>query len=512
MRLQIRENLGDNLKVPHSSHFQVAALKTEASDYNFEPPFDPPHPYPELLWPHNTSQANPAYEGLRRLFSLLGYDSTCFGGRQWNPLGWLIRPGDTVVLKPNLLKESHPRDPEGWRYVLTQGSFIRAVADYVCIALNGQGRIIVCDAPQTDSDFKAICQRLGLDRIAEFYRSRGVQFDLIDLRQEEWESRGGAIIHRRKLAGDPRGGIAFDLGQSSEFSSYAGSGRYYGADYDVPEVNAHHCEGRHEYLLSKSVIEADVFINLPKLKTHKKTGITVALKNLVGINANKNWLPHHTQGDPESGGDEFPGTARIRKVEKGALKYLRQIALRSPAIGGRVLALGKAAGRPVFGDSTKVIRAGNWHGNDTTWRMCLDLNKILFYGHPDGTLSSAPNQGTKRYLALVDGIIAGQGNGPLDPDPVPAGVILGGTNPVAVDSAAAILMGFDPERIPLLLNAFQCTSYALVQGTWKDVDLISDFGPWTGRLEDIEPSACFSFRPHFGWEGHIEREPATVSR
>jgi uncharacterized protein (DUF362 family) len=504
--------LGNKLTVRHFSHFQVGALKTKASDYNSEPPFHPSLYCPELLWQHYSSQPNPAYEGLRRLFSLLGYDSTNFGGKQWNPLGWLVRPGDTVVLKPNLLKEFHPRDPEGWRYVLTHGSFIRAVADYVWIALNGRGRIIVCDAPQTDSHFNLICQRLSLDRVAEFYRSNGAQFDLMDLRQEEWESQGGAITHRRKLAGDPRGGIAFDLGPSSEFSNHAGNGRYYGADYDVAEVNAHHCDGRHEYLLAKSVIEADVFINLPKLKTHRLTGLTVALKNLVGITANKNWLPHHTQGGPDSGGDEFPGTVRIRKVEGKALKYLRQIALRSPAVGGRVLGLGKAAGRPFFGNSSKVIRAGSWYGNDTTWRMCLDLNKILFYGRPDGTMSSSAEQGTKRYLALVDGIVAGEGNGPLDPDPVPARVIMGGTSPVAVDSAAAVLMGFDPERIPLLLNAFHCNSHALAQGTWKDVELISDFEPWTGRLEGIDASACLNFRPHFGWEGCIEREPAGASR
>jgi len=348
--------------------------------------------------------------------------------------------------------------------------------------------------------------------VAEFYRSKGVQFDLLDLRREEWQSQGGAIIHRRKLAGDPRGAIAFDLEQASELSGHAGNGRYYGADYDVLEVNTHHRGGHHEYALSRSVIEADVFINLPKLKTHKKTGISVALKNLVGINADKNWLPHHTQGDANSGGDEFPCATRIRQVEIGALKFLRKIALHSPAIGGRILALGKTAGRPIFGDSRTVIRGGDWHGNDTTWRMCLDLNKILFYGRPDGTMSSPADKRAKRYLALVDGIVAGEGSGPLDPDPVPAGILLGGTNPVAIDSAAAILMGFDPEKIPLLVNAFQSKSYPLAQGTWKDVELISDFEPWTGRLEDIEPSACLNFRPHFGWKGHIERELAAVAR
>jgi uncharacterized protein (DUF362 family) len=30
-------------------------------------------------------------------------------------------------------------------------------------------------------------------------------------------------------------------------------------------------------------LQADVFINLPKPKTHKRAGITGAMKNLVGI-------------------------------------------------------------------------------------------------------------------------------------------------------------------------------------------------------------------------------------
>jgi hypothetical protein len=143
--------------------------------------------------------------------------------------------------------------------------------------------------------------------------------------------------------------------------------------------------------------------------------------------------------------------------------------------------------------------------------MCLDLNKIFFYGRADGTLSSATHHKTKRYMALADGILAGEGNGPLDPDPVPAGLILGGNNPVTVDSAAAVLMGFDPDKIPLFVNAFGSRSYPLAQGTWKDVQIASDFEPWARGLGEIEPSTCFNFRPHFGWKGHIERQPVTVS-
>ena len=60
--------------------------------------------------------------------------------------------------------------------------------------------------------------------------------------------------------------------------------------------------GTHEYLISRSAMDADVFINLPKLKTHKKVGVTLSLKNLVGINGDKNYLPHFCIGTPAEGG------------------------------------------------------------------------------------------------------------------------------------------------------------------------------------------------------------------
>jgi uncharacterized protein (DUF362 family) len=103
------------------------------------------------------------------------------------------------------------------------------------------------------------------------------------------------------------------LNLASEFVGYSGLGHLYGASYDMEETNTRHAGTRHEYLLCRTPMEADVFINLPKLKTHKKVGVTCALKNLVGINANKNWLPHHTEGTPEQGGDQFPaGTVKAR--------------------------------------------------------------------------------------------------------------------------------------------------------------------------------------------------------
>ena len=145
-----------------------------------------------------------------------------------------------------------------------------------------------------------LCACWGWSKCSAFTSARNC-FELIDLRREQWTNRDG-VITVAGCRGDPYGNIAFDLGNASEFAGHRGAGRYYGADYDSNKVNQHHLDGRHEYLLAGSAIGCDVLINLPKLKTHKKAGVTLSLKNLVGINTDKNWLPHHTEGDPARGG------------------------------------------------------------------------------------------------------------------------------------------------------------------------------------------------------------------
>jgi uncharacterized protein (DUF362 family) len=408
-----------------------------------------------------------------------------------------------VLLKPNWVRGGHPRDPHGWKYTVTHGSVVRAVGEYVALALKGEGRIVIGDGPQTDSDFWQIAELTGTVAVAQELRRRGIDVELVDFRKEQWEARDGVIVGRRELAGDPRGYVAFDLGDRSRLAGHVGAGRYYGAFYDAGEVNRHHTEGRHEYLIAGSAIAADVFINLPKLKTHKKTGVTLNLKNLVGINGDKNWLPHHTEGVPRDGGDQFPGWTLGRWLELRGGRILRSLAMRLPYAGPWLLARAREAGARVLGDTDTVIRSGNWSGNDTTWRMALDLNTILLYGREDGTFRD-PGQ-RKPYLSFVDGVLAGEGAGPLNPDPVPAGVLAFGANPAAVDAVCAWLMGFDPGRLPVVREAFARMALPIATGSWRDVLVESNIVGWNGRLCDIPDESCFRFRPHFGWRGAIER-------
>lgn len=488
---------------------QVIVERAATTVYPREAPFHPGHEHPEYAFEgFAATEPNPIYDAVRATFRRADLDAPGFGSPQWNPLGDLIRTGETVLLKPNLVKESHPRDPGGWRYVLTHGSVIRAVADYIWKAVGEGGKVIVADAPQTDSSFTAIVRVLGLDTIRDFYLGRGLRFELVDLRQEEWVNQDGVIVDRRKLSGDPYGNVAFDLGQASEFAEHGGSGRYYGADYDAGEVNRHHSGGRHEYLIAGCAIESDVVFSLPKLKTHKKAGITLALKNLIGVNGDKNWLPHHTEGDPSAGGDERPSLPPSGRLERRLAASFRRLSRAAPGIGNLVHRRARRLGLRIFGATDSVVRSGNWWGNDTLWRMCLDLNKLMLYGNEDGTLRPAAPGERRRHFVLVDGVIAGEGRGPLDPDPVEAGIVVFGLHPASVDAACACLVGFDPERIPIVREAFRCERYPIAEWSWRDVELVGDADEWSGRLSDLPASATLGFEPHFGWKGQIERAEA----
>ncbi|MBL9122693.1 MAG: DUF362 domain-containing protein, partial [Planctomycetaceae bacterium] len=339
----------------------------------------------------------------------------------------------------------------------------------------------------------------------QHFRARGLDLELADLRKEEWTNVEEVIVARRQLPGDPHGYLAFDLGDRSEFVGHRGAGRYYGADYDEGEVNRHHTGGRHEYLISGSAIACDVFINLPKLKTHKKTGITVNLKNLVGVNGDKNWLPHHTTGPARLGGDQYPELSLKRKIEHHSAATLRKVATRLPGVGTWLLRRARKAGKKVFGDTSQVVRSGNWYGNDTTWRMCLDLNKIVLYGQIDGTFRPAALTQRKTYLSFVDGVIGGQGDGPMNPDPFDSRVILFGSNPAVVDACAAVLMGFDVARLPLVKNAFCARGFPLVAGDWRTIECQSNVAAWNGALGEIaRQGESLAAAPHFGWVGHVE--------
>ncbi len=416
-----------------------------------------------------------------------------------------ISPGQTIVIKPNWIAPHHKYRTDEWISVITHPNFIYAIIKKTLSYMGGAGKLIITDGPQTDASFEGILSKMPVEEWKRLGKTHGVEIEIFDLRDHRWIEEDDVIISRRELPGDPLGSVEYDLGEFSEFNGHVPSSKgYYGADYDIGETNRAHSGGKHRYKISGSVISADLFINLPKLKTHKKAGITCALKNLVGVNTYKNYLPHYTEGTPAMGGDQFPQGDVKSVLEVRLLEQFKDVLFKYEAFA-KHLRFVKTLGRKIFGETYNTIRGGNWYGNNTLWRMVLDLNKLVLYGNPDGTLRNNGMADQKPVLCFVDGIVSGEGNGPEAPEQAGTRVIIGGGNPVSVDCVAAKIMGFDYLKIPTLREAFEVKHFPLVNFSYDDIKVLSESISHFNRfLNQIPKEKCFAFKPHFGWTGHIE--------
>jgi uncharacterized protein (DUF362 family) len=477
--------------------------------------YDATSPYsPGMNWPEYAGvcskpghEPNPVYTAVRESLSSLNLDSAHYGSPAWNPLGAHIRPGDTVVLKPNFVRDFRESSPDPADCLITHPSILRAVLDYAYIALAGKGRLIIADAPQNDADFDRIRRLADLDVLSAFYRDEvGFPLEIYDLRQEAARKIDGVIVGHTRLPGDPAGYVPINLGPHSAFTPIDHhASRLYGAEYDSGELHRHHGVGIHEYLISRTILSADCVISIPKLKTHKKTGLTVNMKNLVGINGNKNWLPHHREGTPSEGGDQYSSDGFRQRSERALLAAFKRCFPLLGPLRPIIAAPIKTLGKKVFGDtSTDTVRSGNWFGNDTTWRMVIDLNRILLYADRDGCLHDRP---VRRFFSVVDGIVAGEGNGPLDPRPRPTGLVVAGGHPIAVDLVCARLMGFDYRNIPMLYRALEGHRFRLASFGFGDVLVRSNVLEFSQPLKEFR-GPLLHFAPHFGWTGHIETQEA----
>jgi uncharacterized protein (DUF362 family) len=123
--------------------------------------------------------------------------------------------------------------------------------------------------------------------------------------------------------------------------------------------------------LPRSLLDADVVVSMPKLKTHHWAGITCSMKNLFGV------VPGAVYGWPK--------------------------------------------------------------------------NLLHFRGIDESILDLAAT--VRPHLAIVDGVVGMEGDGPIMGKPKTVGMILMGTDLVAVDASAARVMGLRPERINYLAEA-----------------------------------------------------------
>lgn len=115
--------------------------------------------------------------------------------------------------------------------------------------------------------------------------------------------------------------------------------------------------------IPKSILEADAFISVPKLKTHCQTEITAAMKSMQGVYS--------------------------------------------------------------------VDEKQEFHNESFPWKM-VDILRVA-----------------KPTLTIVDGLIAGEGYGPIYTEPVKMDLIVSSTDVVALDVVCGKLMGFEPNEVPI---------------------------------------------------------------
>lgn len=471
-------------------------------EYPVEKPYSASEQYPEFGHLADTTAKakapNGVYRAVRNLLFEYGLDAARFGTGDWNPFGTMAPAGGTIVIKPNLVLHE-VAELAGKRCLCTDGAVIRPIVDYALKAVGATGRVIICDAPLQGGDFSRILAETGIDAVVAYWQQRGANVSAIDLRRD-WavlSDDGTQILRHQPLPGDPAGYTTIDLGEHSFLEDLSRSGARFGVtDYDEDVTNQHHRIGRHEYMLSNTVLLADAVINVPKLKTHQKAGLTAAMKNFVGINGSKDYLAHHRPGAPSVGGDEFPQQTLFNLLFREVRRRLNG----SPHAIWRVVRRFGLAIRSVLAEQEGVVKgysvgAGGWYGNETIWRTIFDINSAFFLY--DIHARALRQQPIRRYLAIVDGIVAGEGDGPLRPTPINAGVMLIGESPLAVDMACARIMGFDPAKIPMLREHQRLPWMPSDPGTAPAGRTVADT---LGRGRPIR-----RFRPPIGWRSHVEQ-------
>jgi uncharacterized protein (DUF362 family) len=456
--------------------------------------------FPELpRWAETTT----ALMTLRSLLKQAGLDCSKYGSRDWNPLAAIINKGDKVVIKPNWVHHSNGSG-FGLDCLVTHPSVIEAILHYV--AKSSPRSILIGDAPIQGCDFEALMAGCHVPRIIERFTADNVNVSVKDFRRTVLRSeKSGARPYEACRPIEDY--ILYDLSDESSLDAITSPTTEFRVNmYNPVHMKRTHSYGKHQYLVARDVIEADVVINVPKLKTHKKACITGALKNMVGINGHKEYLPHHRKGGSQSGGDCYPGHSALKNFVENLLDGTNRA--QSPlgrVVLTRAVQAGMALGKLVGTDNNYD---GSWHGNDTVWRMVLDLQRVLSYGANDGTLR---NSIQRKVLTITDAIIAGEREGPLSPTPVDFGMMTLGLNTAAIEWVHALLMGLAPDHIPLTREAFSSHRYKLANFAPEEIAIWVD-----GRM--IQANELFSqygrtFRLPRGWHGYSrgsERHASSV--
>lgn len=111
--------------------------------------------------------------------------------------------------------------------------------------------------------------------------------------------------------------------------------------------------------------------------------------------------------------------------------------------------------------SLAKMKTHHWAGATLAMKNLFGILPGAFYGWPKNVLHAAGipqsivdiNMTVKPQIAIVDGIVGMEGDGPIMGTPVDSGVLVIGRNLPAVDATCARVMGLNPQEIEYLQAA-----------------------------------------------------------
>ena len=464
--------------------------------------------YPEYPWGVESlaKEENHVYSMVRSCINKMGYDEKNYGTKEWNPFGDFIKIGDTVLIKPNWVdhKNSNKNGLNDLSCLLTHPSVVRAIVDFVVIALKGTGRIIIADAPMQHCNLPELFRTTGYNKVFDFYKRQKQQIEIADLRRCHVDEVSHHVFSKPLVNQDSQGLVVKMGGVSLHAEKDLQAPQYKVSEYEIKETASYHHDSEHSYEINRLALDADVIINAPKPKTHRLAGMTAACKNLVGIVYEKSCLPHRVIGGKENGGDAYMKKSIWKEIMERCEEKKTKNSIKEKYFAAKwYFFLTKVAyvmGYIATGDKYRV---GSWYGNDTIWRTTIDLNYALLYADKNGYLQKDQQ---RTIVTIGDMIIAGQGAGPVSPDAKSLGLIMMSDNNLLFDRAMCEIMGFDHKRLPMFNH-----KEALIRMGYKRFEEL-DEEEITLNGEKIQSELLekkrWAFMAHPCWVGHIEKKKA----
>ncbi len=462
--------------------------------------YSPSESYPEYQFDQVAVRPNAVYSMVRETLAQIGLDAEHFGSPSWNPLGNFVAPGSRVFVLCNLVYHRRPNEAtRDFQAKCVHGSVVRALIDYLLLATGTEGRIVVGSAPLQSCDWDSVMNGTGLTEVLGFYRDAHMPVESKDLRLFVTRMTPAGRLHavnHQATAGDS---IDIDLGLESLLagitSQQSGGSHFRISDYNPDRLESFHQGTSHHYQVHRLIVESDVVLSLSTLKTHEKVGVTCGIKGFVGTVTYKDCLAHHRQGTPATGGDELPTSLRFLTPVSRFSDWVYRHDPMYP-----LLPVLQVADRSV----KRVLRrlgvrlAGSWSGNDTAWRMAIDLARIAYYADRTGKMNDGPQ---RVHLSFIDGIVGGEKDGPLAPDAVDSGTVLFTDDVVLGDRLACRLMGYDPERLPIAREAAKSFRYPIASNS-RDRPTI-----WYNGAKRFEGEVTSALGRQFvaprGWRHHL---------